>query len=90
MEERKDVVCQIVENLRGAALNVAVDIGIEELYGENGLEKLMGQLVAYNFPITRHAMKHMHSDGAYIPTTVCSYGRVVSQCSCTLCVAGAG
>ena len=37
---------QIVENLRGEALNVAMEIGIEEVYGEDGADKLMEQFTA--------------------------------------------
>ena len=89
VEKRKDVMRQIVENLRGEALNVAMYIGIEELYGENDAEKLMEQMTAYIFPIARRASNHLYREGIQL-MTVYSYDRVASRCNHTSCAAGAG
>ena len=44
IEKRKECLRQVVENLKGDALNVAMEIGIETLYAEGGGERLLTEI----------------------------------------------
>jgi hypothetical protein len=56
-EDKKKVVSGIVENLKGDALNVAMEIGIDKLLEDDGLDVLFKSMVAHIFPVARHESK---------------------------------
>ena len=57
VSKRREVMRQIVENLRGDALNVAMEIGIESLYAEDGPQLLQDAILKCVFPVARHESK---------------------------------
>ena len=62
-EKHREVMRQIVENLRGDALNLAMEIGINELYGADGPRLLQEAMLSYIFPVARHESKQLHKEG---------------------------
>ena len=54
----------IIENLRGDALNVAIEVGVDVLLNPNSGEKeLFEHMVAHIFPIARHESKALYKEG---------------------------
>ena len=63
VSKRREVMRQIVENLRGDALNVAMEIGIESLYAEDGPQLLQDAMLKFVFPVARHESKALYRQG---------------------------
>ena len=61
--KRREVMRQVVENLRGDALNVAMEIGITRLYGDDGPKLLQEAMLSYIFPVARHESKQLYKEG---------------------------
>ena len=55
---------QIVENLRGDALHVAMEIGIDILLGDDGADTLFQRMLQHIFPVSRHESKALFREGS--------------------------
>ena len=64
-EDIPQVVMHTVENLRGEALQVAVEIGIDELIKTDGSggEKLLLAMQRHIFPVAQHEAKELYREG---------------------------
>ena len=63
VEKSTDIARQIIENLRGDALSVAMEVGVDKLFVENGARGLMDAMVAHIFPVARHESKALYREG---------------------------
>ena len=61
----QNVVQNVVENLRGEALSVAMEIGIEELIKPDGSggKKLIEAMAKHIFPIAQYEAKELYKEG---------------------------
>ena len=61
----RQVIQNVVENLRGEALQVAMDIGIDTLVQEDGTggEKLLDAMRKHIFPIAQYEAKELYKEG---------------------------
>ena len=62
-EKRRNIMQQVIENLKGDALGVAMDIGIDDLFAEGGDTRLEEALMKNIFPITKHESKALYKEG---------------------------
>ena len=69
-DEFHRVAQSVVENLRGEALQVAIEIGIDELVEENGsgLKKLIVKMGKHIFAIAQHESKAVSYTHLTLPT----------------------
>ena len=61
-EKRKECIRQIVENLKGEALSIAMQISVENLFEPGAEAKLIQQMLTYIFPIARHESKDLYRE----------------------------
>ena len=61
-DKRKKIMKQVVENLRGDALNVAIDVGIQKLIVPDGGEQLNKAMLKHISPVARHEAKHLYKE----------------------------
>ena len=54
---------RVVENLRGDALGVAMDIGVEALLDEGGDRKLEEAMFKHIFPVHSNGAKALYNEG---------------------------
>ena len=63
-EDFQKTMTNIIENLRGDALNVAMEVGVEHLLDpDTGCKKLFDSMLAHIFPIARHESKALYREG---------------------------
>ena len=64
-DEFAKMATQVVENLRGEALQVAVEIGIDALTESDGtgIDTLMNKMSRHIFPIAQHEAKELYREG---------------------------
>ena len=62
-EKRKDVMRQVIENLRGDALGVAMDVGIDDLLDDGGAKALEDAMLKHIFPIYKNGAKALYNEG---------------------------
>ena len=58
-EDRRSIVQQVVENLKGQALQVAIEIGIDALLEEGCMEMLKKGMDKHIFPIAQTEAKEL-------------------------------
>ena len=63
-DEMSRTIQQIVENLRSDALNVAMEIGLDILLDDGGVEVLYAKMLAHIFPVSRHESKALFREGS--------------------------
>ena len=61
--KRKEIMVQVIENLRGDAFSVAMELGIAELCGPEGYTKLNEAILKHIFPVARHESKQLYKEG---------------------------
>ena len=54
---------EVIENLKGDALAVAIEIGSAALLADTGKKKLIAAMLAHIFPIARHEAKALYKEG---------------------------
>ena len=63
-DDFQKVMSNIIENLRGDALNVAMEIGVDRLLDpDEGADLLFTNMFAFIFPIARHESKALYREG---------------------------
>ena len=62
-KDRKLVASKIVEGLFGEALSIAMDLGIEVLVEEDGIETLVQRIKEHIFPNTRAEARELYQAG---------------------------
>ena len=63
-EEFSKTMTNVIENLRGDALSVAMEIGMDELLKpDTGAKKLFDAILEHVFPIARHESKALYKEG---------------------------
>ena len=86
---RREVLGQIIEDLKGEALSVAMEIGISRLFGDDGGDTLMTNMLDHVFPVARHSQENGAVKGT-IPETGYSSDSQENRCHRIYCVGNAG
>ena len=66
-KDRTKTVARIVENLRGEALTVAMDVGLDALTADGGITTLIDRVREHIFPIRRDEAKALYREGHKVP-----------------------